>query len=83
VISQELPPVPQVMRQVLRQARQGAIEVTVAADGSVESVALVTPSHFAYDSLLMAAARTWKYRPALRAGVPVPYKKLIRVIFTN
>lgn len=82
-IVQELPPVPYVLRQVLRQPREGAIEVTVSVDGSVESATVVTPSHPTYDALLLAAARSWTYRPALRGGVPVAYTKRIRAVFPN
>jgi hypothetical protein len=30
----------------------------------------VTP---AYDKLIVAAARTWRYKPALKDGVPIKY----------
>jgi hypothetical protein len=32
-----------------------------------------------YDTLLMAAAREWRYQPAMHEGRPVKYRKLIQV----
>jgi TonB family protein len=81
IVSQEIPPPPDVLRRVLRGKREGAVEVTIDEQGAVASVEVVTPSHTLYDHLVVAAARTWKYRPATRNGVPIPYKKLVRIIF--
>jgi hypothetical protein len=32
-----------------------------------------------YDPLLIAAAREWRYKPAVAGGVPVKFKKIIQV----
>jgi TonB family protein len=49
----------------------------IAADGKVEMASVVTPGHPAYDPLLLAAAKDWQYKPAMRDGKPVRYQKLI------
>lgn len=75
VIRQDLPPYP---GQVLIP-RQGMIEVLIDETGSVETAMIrlsVTPT---YDSLALAAARNWKYRPATLNGVPVKYRKAVQV----
>jgi TonB family protein len=56
---------------------RGVLRVVIAADGKVEMVSVVTPGHPAYDPLLLAAAKDWQYKPAMRDGKPVRYQKLI------
>ena len=55
----------------------GVLRVVITVDGKVESATIVTAAHPAYDPLLVAAAKAWQYRPALREGQPVRYQKLI------
>ena len=47
--------------------------------GGVESVILTEPLERTYDSLVLAATKTWTYQPALRNGTPVKYRKRIQV----
>lgn len=82
VIRQRVPPWPPALRPWLAQAREGVIEVTVGVDGRVESARIVTPIHPSYDGLLLAAAKTWRYHPALRNGAPVRQSKSISVMVT-
>jgi len=51
----------------------------ISEDGRVEEAVIRQSINPAYDQLLLEAARRWKYRPALRAGVPVRYTKTILV----
>jgi TonB family protein len=75
VIRQDLPPFPgQVM-----MPRQGLIEVLIDENGLVESALMrisVTP---AYDSIALAATKSWRFRPAMVNGVPVKYRKAVQV----
>jgi hypothetical protein len=80
VIQQRVPAWPPSLRPWLTQPRQGAIEVTVGVDGRVESATMVTPIHPSYDGLLLTAAKTWRYRPALRNGAPVRQSKVLSVV---
>jgi hypothetical protein len=36
-----------------------------------------------YDQLLLAAARNWTYRPAMRDGQPTSFVKAVRVELTQ
>lgn len=55
----------------------GVLRVIINAEGKVESASVVTAGHQAYDPLLLAAAKDWQYKPAMRDGQPVKYQKLI------
>jgi tetratricopeptide (TPR) repeat protein len=55
------------------------IEVVIGPDGGVREARLQRPLHPRYDQLLLAAARKWTYRPALRDGRPTPFVKAVRI----
>ena len=57
----------------------GAIEVVIDETGKVLSAQMATPIFGAYDRQLIQAAQNWKYRPALKNGVPARYIKIINV----
>ena len=40
--------------------------------GAVVDATLVTRIHPSYDNQLLKMARTWKFKPATRNGVPIP-----------
>lgn len=75
-IRQDLPPVPASITAATRE--QGLIEIVIDQQGRVSSMALRTRVHPVYDGILLAAARDWKYRPALLNGAPVSFRKLIQ-----
>jgi len=53
--------------------RTSTIDVLINERGTVEDVTVkqsVTP---AYDALVVAAARRWRYKPALKNGVPIKF----------
>lgn len=58
---------------------KGSIEVMIDEKGNVTSVELRQSVHPLYDDGLLAAARTWKYKPATRNGVPTPYLKVVDI----
>ena len=76
-------PVPKFDTMAIRPMRppgDGEIEVVVGVDGRVTDARVVVSIAPAYDSLLLAAAKKdWRYEPALRDGVPVPWKVRVRV----
>jgi TonB family protein len=74
-IRQELPSFP----GQLPMARSGAIEISINEEGLVESVVMRQKVSAAYDNLAVAAAKTWRYKPAMLNGVPVKFKKVIQV----
>jgi hypothetical protein len=59
--------------------REGVVEVVIDANGAVESATLLETVEPLYNRLLLAAAKTWTYRPARLAGEPVKYRKRIQV----
>ncbi len=75
VLKQDLPTFP---GQVL-VPRQGMIEVQIDENGLVESAVMRVTVTGAYDQLALAAARTWRYRPATLNGMPVKFKKAVQV----
>lgn len=62
-----------------RSAFKGLIEVTIDENGSVTSAKIQQSVHPIYDEKLLAIARTWKYRPALRNGVPTSSVKVVAI----
>ncbi|MCA1561128.1 MAG: energy transducer TonB [Acidobacteria bacterium] len=77
IVRQELPRVPST---ITTQARdKGVLEVVVDEQGRVQSIAVRMPVHPIYDAMMMKAARDWRYRPALFAGMPVKFRKLIQI----
>jgi TonB family protein len=74
-LKQELPSYP----GTVPFARQGIIEIIVDENGAVETAVMRQSVTNAYDALALAAARTWRYRPATLNGVPVKYRKSVQV----
>jgi TonB family protein len=56
---------------VARTEFEGAVRVSVDAQGTVVAAAIERPTHPPYDRLVLEAARDWRYRPARRDGVHV------------
>jgi TonB family protein len=57
----------------------GTLEFVVAETGAVERVHLVSPANRYQERMLVAAAKTWQFRPATRDGRPVRFRTRIRV----
>jgi hypothetical protein len=76
-IRQVLPNVPAAIAGMTRD--KGFLEVIIDEQGRVGAVALRAAIHPMYDTLLLNAAREWKYRPATMNGKPVRFRKLIQI----
>ena len=73
-------PIPQWSRRTgVPQTYHGVIELTIDEQGNVTTVALQQAMQPAFDQALIKAARTWKYKPALLNGRPVPFLKVIEI----
>jgi len=59
---------------------QGVVEVVVDETGIVESATLRQSVNPQYDAVVLAAAKTWLYKPASLDGTPVKYRKMIQVV---
>jgi hypothetical protein len=57
----------------------GAVKVSISAEGKVDTAVITDPVEYSYDRLLLRAAQTWLYRPALRNGVPVASEKTVEI----
>jgi tetratricopeptide (TPR) repeat protein len=76
VVKQVLPPFPS---KIIKQPGKGALELLINEQGEVEAAAMTASVHPNYDPLALAAAKTFKYKPATRDGVPVKYRKLLNI----
>ena len=50
--------------------------------GQVTDARLQSSIHEQYDSELLKMARSWKFKPAMRNGTPVPYVKVVQIRLT-
>jgi protein TonB len=73
-------PFPQWSRRTgVPQTYRGLVELTIDEQGNITTVALQQPMQPAFDQALIKALRTWKYKPALLNGRPVPFLKVIEI----
>jgi TonB family protein len=79
VISQPLPPWVPPNTIDRRSVFKGLIEVTIDENGSVTSATVQQSVHPLYDEKLLAMARTWKYKPATRNGIPTSSLKVVEI----
>lgn len=77
-IRQELPP----FAGVVPRQFVGAMEVIIDETGKVTSAAMRASTLPNYDRQAVAAAQSWRYRPATLNGTPVKFRKLIQVALT-
>jgi len=77
-LSQASPYLPPTLLELVKRLRRvGAIDIVIDERGAVAEVVVRQSVNTAYDSLVVAAARTWKYRPATKDGVPVRFVKTV------
>ena len=55
----------------------GTLELLIDEKGAVENVALTEPVWPPYDLALIQAAKRWSYQPAVKAGKPVKFKRVL------
>jgi TonB family protein len=76
-LRQELPRVPPA---IARQARaRGVLELVIDELGRVIAMTMRESVHPMYDSLVLNAAKDWRYQPATLHGRPVRFRKMIQV----
>ena len=59
--------------------REGILELVIDETGQVESAVMRLGVSPRYDSLVLAAAKGWKYHPATLKGTPVRFRKVINI----
>jgi hypothetical protein len=55
------------------------LELVISASGEVESARLLTPSPNVSTSMMVSAAKAWRFEPASRNGHPVRYRLRLRL----
>jgi tetratricopeptide (TPR) repeat protein len=63
--------------------RVGVLEIVIDTSGAVESATMVEPVEPLYNRLVLAAAKTWVYRPARLDDTPVKYRRRIQITLTR
>ncbi len=76
-LRQDVPRIPPAL--ALQARERGVLEVVIDERGRVITMNIRMSVHPMYDTLLMTAARDWRYQPATLAGRPVKYRKLIEI----
>jgi TonB family protein len=76
-IRQEMPRLTPFMQTQAKE--HGIVEIVIDEQGRVTNVNVRESIHPLYDTQLLTAGREWRYQPALFAGTPVRYRKLIQV----
>lgn len=80
VIFQNVPQAPPALFDLMRVLHStGKIDVIIDERGAVEDVTVRQSINATYDALLVAAARTWRYQPARKEGVPVRFVKTVTI----
>jgi hypothetical protein len=74
-VRQALPP----YQGDLSTLRDGVLELIINEVGDVEWAGMRTPVTPRYDQILLAAAKSWKYHPAMMNGTPVKVRKVINI----
>lgn len=70
-LAQAFPPWEPMESSLARMEFDGAVRVSVDADGRVVSASIERPTHPPYDRLVLEAVRGWRYRPARKGGTRV------------
>jgi tetratricopeptide (TPR) repeat protein len=78
-VSQTLPPWRYSKLAEAHREYQGVLALVIDESGNVQSVALLEGVQPEYNATLVKAARSWKFRPAMKDGLPVQYRKVVRV----
>ena len=60
---------------------QGMVEIIINELGAVEMATILIPLNRLYDRAVLEAAKDWLYRPATMNGVPVKFRKSVRISF--
>ena len=81
VVNQRLPTMsPELVRITKAINASSMIEVVIDERGDVVDATVRKSVNETFDNLMVGAARRWKYRPAMRDGVPVRYVKTIVIV---
>jgi len=81
VIEQRMPAMTQEMRQITKALQSsGMIDIVIDEAGKVVDATIRQSLNSSFDTLIVRSARRWKYRPAMKDGVPVRYVKTLILV---
>ena len=63
----------------MARQRSATLDVLIDEKGRVEQVRFLEGIHPTYDALVISAARQWRYEPATSDGVPMKFRKTLKV----
>lgn len=67
-------------RAMAATAHAGLLVLVIDESGAVTEARIAKPIAPAYDKALLELARTWRYKPATRAGLPVRYRQVLEIV---
>jgi TonB family protein len=81
VINQRMPAMtPDLVRITKAMNTSAVVEVVIDEKGDVVDATIIKSVNTSFDNIVIAAARRWKYRPALKDGVAVRYVKTLILV---
>jgi TonB family protein len=81
VINQRMPAMtPDLVRITKAMNTSAVVEVVIDEKGDVVDATIIKSVNTSFDSIVVTAARRWKYRPALKDGVAVRYVKTLILV---
>jgi TonB family protein len=80
-IQQRIPAMTFEMQQISKALHTtGVLDVVIDESGSVVDATMRQSVNASFDALIVRGARRWKYRPAMKDGVPVRFVKTIVLV---
>ena len=61
------------------QTYRGSLELAIDEHGNVMTARMRKPAHPRYDEQLIKAAQTWRFKPASREGISIPYLRVVEI----
>ena len=81
VVEQRMPAMTVEMQAITKASKSsGAIEVVIDEAGRVVDATIRQSLNSSFDLLIVRSARNWKYRPAMKDGTPVRYRKTLILV---
>lgn len=80
-LRQRMPAMATELMTITRSSKRNAmLDLLIDETGGVVSATMRESLNSSFDALILRAARTWKYRPAVKDGVPVRYLKTLVLV---
>ena len=81
VLEQRMPAMTLEMKQITKAMKTtGMIDIVIDESGDVVDATIRQSLNSSFDTLMARSARRWKYRPAMKDGVPVRYVKTLVLV---